>query len=323
MGLFDFIKNIFIPEEEKYNPNSKMLTGSIPNCYVVFDIETTGFSRHDDRIIEIAANEYTNGHLTNHFHAYVNPGRHIPNLITRLTGIKDSTVSNAPTILQVKHDLLRFFGTKPLVGHNISTFDIPFLEVQFGCEIRNRTIDTLHLARESFPGLPNYKLVTLDYVLGLGGGEHHRAETDIAVNNALFHACANPKTYKKRIKDPAILNSIPIDTKAALHEKIDIHSIVPTDPEQIPHTALTGHGIVFSGEFSNLPEEMYQIAVDAGAILKTSVSRKVTYLVQGYVEPRYLDENGMSSKQRTAIKLQGEGHCVKIITEKEFLELAK
>ena len=304
----------------QHTAHSKKLV--IPNEYIVFDIETTGFSRNDDRIIEIAANKYRNGQLADQFHSYVYPERHIPNMITRLTGIADTDVSDAPTIIQIKHDLLHFFGNTPLVGHNINAFDIPFLEAQLNCRIENERIDTLHIARDVFPGLPNYKLFTLDQILQLGGGEHHRAHRDIVVNNALLHACASPKQYKQRISDPHVLGNIIGEDRPHPYQKIDIHSIHPSDPCNIPDTALTGHSIVFSGEFSRLPEEMYQIAVDAGAILKNQVSRKVSYLVQGYVDERFLDENGMSNKQRTANKLLEEGHSIQIITETDFLKLA-
>lgn len=293
-----------------------------PSHYVIFDIETTGFSRTNDRIIEIAAIEYVDGQPTNTFRTYVNPQRHIPNSITRLTGIRNSDVSEAPTIMEVKSDILRFFGSATLVGHNIKTFDIPFLEAQLNHSFSNPRIDTLHFAKDVFPDLPNYKLASLDHILGLGGLEHHRAENDIAMNNALFLACYNPKQYKHRISDPEVLNSLVVEQRD-LSAKPDIHDFSPTNPSDIPDTPLTGKWIVFSGELNLLPEEAYQIAVDAGAILKTSISKKVDYLVQGYVEPRYLDENGWSSKQRTARKLidSGEGK-VKIIAEAEFLKLA-
>ena len=293
-----------------------------PSRYIVFDIETTGFSRSDDRIIEIAATEYVSGSPARSYHRYVNPQRHIPSGITRLTGIRDSDVANAPVISEIKFELLDFFGSATLVGHNIATFDIPFLEAQLGHRFSNPRIDTLILSKDVFPGLPNYKLASLDHILGLGGLAHHRAENDIAMNNALLMACYNPKQYRHRISDPDVLNSLVVE-KRDLFAKPDIHIFSPSDPNAIPNTALTGKCIVFSGELGILPEEAYQIAVDAGAILKTSVSKKVDYLVQGYVDPRFLDENGWSSKQRTAHKLidSGEGK-VKIITEEEFLKLA-
>lgn len=295
---------------------------SFPDHYIVFDIETTGFSRTNDRIIEIAANKYHNGILTKRFHTYVNPGVRIPSGITRLTGIHNSDVLGAPSISQVKGELLAFFGTMVLVGHNINTFDIPFLEAQLGCAIPNLRIDTLPLAKNTFPGLPSYKLSVLDQVLQLGSVEHHRAGNDILVNNALLLACKEPQKYQHRINDKNVLNNLVIEKREA-YPKIDVHSITPTDPHHIPNTHLTGKCIVFSGELNLLPEEAYQIAVDAGAILKTAVSKKVDYLILGEVDPRYIGEDGMCGKQRKALELieSGDGK-IQIINEQKFLSLA-
>ena len=115
MGLFDFLSKVI-------SKNTKP-----PSNYVVFDIETTGFSRTNDRIIEIAADKYANGKLVDQFHSYVNPGYPIPVFITQLTGITNRNVAHAPTIHEIKKSVLAFFGKNALVGHNITTFDIPFL----------------------------------------------------------------------------------------------------------------------------------------------------------------------------------------------------
>lgn len=294
----------------------------VPDQYVVFDIETTGLSRTDDRIIEIAAIKYAHGEPIENFHTYVNPGRHIPNHITRFTGIHDADVQNAPRILQIKSSLLLFFGANTLVGHNIRSFDIPFLEAQLFHHIGNPCIDTLQLSKQAFPGLPSYKLSVLDQVLQLGMLEHHRAENDILVNNALFLACTEPEKYKNRVHNKDVLNSLVIE-KNGFYPQINIHSFTPTDPERIPSTPLTGKCIAFSGELNLLREEAYQIAVDAGAILRSGVSRKIDYLVLGEIDPMYQDDNGMSSKERTARQLIDSGEAnIKIIDETEFLRLA-
>ncbi len=312
------------PEKSYYAPTK--LSGNIPvhipDRYIVFDIETTGLSRTNDRIVEIAAIKYSHGKSIETFHSYVNPGRHIPNYITRFTGIHDADVQNAPRILEIKTSLLLFFGTDTLVGHNIKTFDIPFLEAQLAHHIGNNCIDTLHLSRQVFPGLPSYKLSVLDQVLQLGMLEHHRAENDILVNNSLFLACAEPEKYKDRVRNKDVLNNFAIE-KNGFYPQIDIHSFTPTNPEAVPSTLLTGKSVAFSGELNLLREEAYQIAVDAGAILKSRVSRKVDYLVLGIVDPMYQDENGMSSQQRTARQLIDSGETyIKIIDEAEFLRLA-
>lgn len=315
----------FVPyaEREMAKPrHSTKAPAKLPHTYIVFDIETTGFSRTQDRIIEIAATKYEEGSAVDTFHTYVNPGRHVPNSITRLTGIRNSDVSASPDIMGVKSDFLRFVGTTPLAGHNIKTFDIPFLETQMGHVFPNQLIDTLPLAKSAFPGLPNYKLVTLDHILGLGGLQAHRAGNDVVVNNALLHACYSPKRYAKRISDASLLSTIPADNRN-LNYRPDIHSFLPSDPSKVPSTPLSGKGIVFSGELNLLREEACQAAVDAGAVLKTTISRKVDYLVLGYVDPKYRGEDGLGSKERAARQLiaSGSGN-LQIIDEATFLRLA-
>lgn len=307
MGLFDFFRR----------PAKAV-------CYIVFDIETTGFSRTDDRIIEIAANKYCNGDIIEQYHTYVNPGFPIYPHISQLTGITNAMLKDAPAIQQIKKEFLSFIGSATLVGHNIISFDIPFLREQLRIEINNRTVDTLRMAKEVFPGLPSYKLSFLDQALHLGGLEHHRAENDIIITNALYQACNNPKRFQKYLNDKEAISKIPIEPRRKGYSQIDIHSILPTDPEATPHTLLAGKCVVFSGVFSMPIETAMQIAVDAGATLKSSVSKKVQYLILGEQDWRFADENGMTSKQRTATKLNAEGQAdIKIIDEKTFLKMAK
>ena len=107
------------------------------------------------------------------------------------------------------------------------------------------------------------------------------------------------------------------------YSDIDIHSIVPTDPEANPNTPITKKNVVFSGLFEIPLEEIMQIAVDSGAVLKTRVSKSTHYLVVGTQKPEFLDENGLSSKEATATRLNDEGQAnIKIISEQTFMELA-
>lgn len=324
MGLFDFIWNKFrpasVPNEPKA-PASVTNEPKTPAYYIVFDIETTGLSRTDDRIIEIAANKYLGGKLVDQYHTYVNPGFLIYPHISKLTGITNAVLENAPTIAQVRDDFLSFIGSSKLIGHNIISFDIPFLCAQMGIEINNKAIDTLKLAKSTFPDLPSYKLSFLDQAMHLGGAEHHRAQNDVDVTHQLYLACKNPKAYRNVLADKDALARIPIEPRRKGYGQIDIHAITPTDPNADPHTPLTGKCIVFSGVFSIPIDSAMQIAVDAGAILKSHVSRKVHYLVLGEQDCRFMDENGMTSKERTARKLNAEGQNILIIDEKEFLKL--
>lgn len=106
------------------------------------------------------------------------------------------------------------------------------------------------------------------------------------------------------------------------YSDIDIKSIQPTNPEAIPNTPLTGKNIVFSGIFSLPLDQMMQKAVDAGAVLKSRVTKNVNYLVVGEQKEEFLDEKGLSSKEATAMKLMKQGEAdIKIINEDTFLEL--
>lgn len=106
------------------------------------------------------------------------------------------------------------------------------------------------------------------------------------------------------------------------YHDIDIHSIRPTSPESRPNTPLSGKNIVFSGYFSIPIDSVMQIAVDAGATLKSRVTKNTDYLVVGIQDQSFLDENGLSSKEATATKLNQHGEAdIKIIDEKTFLGL--
>lgn len=117
---------------------------------------------------------------------------------------------------------------------------------------------------------------------------------------------------------------IPPSAKRRGYQDIDIHSIHPTDPDAHPNTPLTGKDIVFCGYFDRPIDEMMQLAVDAGAILKSRVSKNTKYLVVGNQNPDFLDEDGKSSKEQTAAKLIEEGKAnIQIISEYTFLKLVE
>ena len=133
------------------------------NTYVVIDIETTGFST-DSEIIEIAALKIADGIIISTFQTLIKPSVPIPSIVKRLTSITDKMVENAPSIQETLPDLLKFIGDKPLVGHNISTFDIPFINRVLSnisnLQLQNSYEDTMVLAKRKVV-LDNYKLETI------------------------------------------------------------------------------------------------------------------------------------------------------------------
>ena len=100
---------------------------SLDEKYVVFDIETTGFSPVTNRIIEIGAVKVEHGEITERFSTFVNPQVPIPFHIEKLTSINDSMVMDADTIEVVLPQFLEFVGDAILVAHN-ANFDVSFIK---------------------------------------------------------------------------------------------------------------------------------------------------------------------------------------------------
>lgn len=160
---------------------SRQARNSTSAPYVVLDLETTGLNYKQDEIIEIAAIKYSGEEVLT-FNEMVRPKSAIPANITKLTGITDEMVQNADSIENVLPKFLDFIGACRLIGHNIKTFDILFINK--ACQdlglspIKNNITDTLPLARKTLRGLANYKLSTVCAHYGIDSLGAHRALED-------------------------------------------------------------------------------------------------------------------------------------------------
>ena len=161
---------------------------SFDDPYVVFDIETTGFSPLSDRIIEIGAVKVVNGTITDKFSTFVNPDIPIPFRIEQLTSINDSMVLPAPKIDKVLPDFLKFCEGCALVAHNAS-FDVSFIAhnaEELGLPFDPTVLDTVTLARVLLPQLNRYKLDTVAKALNVSLENHHRAVDDAGATAEIF-----------------------------------------------------------------------------------------------------------------------------------------
>ena len=161
---------------------------SLDDTYVVFDLETTGFSPIKDKIIEIGAVKVVHGQITDKFSTFVNPKVPIPFEITQLTSITDQMVLDAPTIEKALPDFLKFVGDAPLVAHNAS-FDVSFIEQN--CRYQDMTpdftsVDTVAMARILLPTLSKYKLNIVANALHISLENHHRAVDDAGATAEIF-----------------------------------------------------------------------------------------------------------------------------------------
>jgi ATP-dependent DNA helicase DinG len=153
---------------------------------IALDIETTGLNDERDAIIEIGAVKFKGHRVEDEWTSVINPGRHIPEFITGLTGISDAETRNAPKLRDIIHELEAFVGDAPVVGHNVR-FDLGFLQKQAGILNNNEVIDTYELAAVLMPTASRYNLGALGKQLGILLPATHRALDDARVTMAAFN----------------------------------------------------------------------------------------------------------------------------------------
>ncbi len=161
---------------------------SLQDTYVVFDIETTGFSPEVNKIIEIGAVKVSEGKIVDRFSAFVNPEEPIPYRIEELTHISDDMVMDAPTIDVVLPEFLQFCSECIMVAHN-ADFDMSFIKkkaLDLEIEFNPTYIDTVALSRFLLPSLNRFKLDTVAKAVGVVLGNHHRAVDDAACTAEIF-----------------------------------------------------------------------------------------------------------------------------------------
>ncbi len=156
--------------------------------FVVFDIETTGFSPIKNKIIEIGAVKVSDGKVVDRFSTFVNPDVPIPFEIEKLTGISDEMVMDAPMIEVILPQFLSFCEGSVLVAHNAS-FDMSFIlenARRQGLSTEYTYVDTLTIARVLLPGQAKHTLDAVAKTLNISLENHHRAVDDAEATAQIF-----------------------------------------------------------------------------------------------------------------------------------------
>ncbi|MEP6341826.1 MAG: exonuclease domain-containing protein [Maricaulaceae bacterium] len=152
-----------------------------PNqIYVVVDVETTGGRPGLHRITEIGAVKIQNGHVIDEFQTLLNPERSIPPFITKLTGITNEMVANAPLFADVADSFSKFMGDAIFAAHNVN-FDYGFVNAEYARidkRFRHAKICTCSTMRKHYPGYRSYSLKNLCQEFQINLESHHRALCD-------------------------------------------------------------------------------------------------------------------------------------------------
>ena len=227
----DFFKVIIGSEIYLVDDLKKIVTDpknqSLRDSYVVFDLETTGFSPEKNRIIEIGAVKIEDGKVVDKFSSYVNPKEPIPFRIETLTGIRDDMVMDAPTIEEVLPQFLAFCEGAVLVAHN-ADFDVSFVRANAqrqGISFDFTYVDTVGLARVLLPALAKYTLDSVAKHMGVSLENHHRAVDDAQATADIFEKFI-PMLESRDIHTLDAINALGDASVSAIQKMPTYHAIV-------------------------------------------------------------------------------------------------
>jgi len=156
--------------------------------YNIIDIETTGKSPQEGKITEIAIYVHNGVRVTDSFTSLINPECHIPYFITKLTGIDNGMVANAPKFYEVAKKIIELTAGNIFVAHNVS-FDYRFIQEEYkrlGYNFRRKTMCTVKLGRKYLPGHQSYSLGKICNDLNIQIDGRHRAAGDALATVKLF-----------------------------------------------------------------------------------------------------------------------------------------
>ncbi|MBR2951554.1 MAG: PolC-type DNA polymerase III [Clostridia bacterium] len=169
---------------------------------VVFDLETTGLSNATCEIIEIGAVMIREGEVVSRYGTFVKPSKEIPEEITKLTGITNAMVADAPAIEEVLPQFLDYIGNRLLIAHN-ALFDVGFVRAaadRLGLAFNSSYLDTVALSRYLNPELKKHKLDIVAEHYGLGDFDHHRAADDAEMLANIFF-CMQRQLREEGVQD--------------------------------------------------------------------------------------------------------------------------
>ncbi len=163
--------------------------------YAIVDVETTGTSPLNGKITEIAIYLHNGSHIIDSFCSLIHPECSIPWNITKLTGITNEMVENAPRFFEIAKQIVEITAGSTFVAHNVS-FDYSFVRQEFkrlGYDYKRKTLCTVHLSRKLIPGHRSYSLGSLCMDLNIPIEGRHRASGDAMATVKLFELILRQK----------------------------------------------------------------------------------------------------------------------------------
>ena len=155
---------------------------------VFLDIETTGANARRSRITEIGAIRVEDGVIVKKYSQLVNPETPVPRFITKLTGITNEMVWDAPTFRGIVDELELVLSDAIFIAHNVN-FDYGFIKEEFrriGYVFNMDRACTVRLSRKLYPQHRSHALDRIIERLGVNVKNRHRAYDDAEVLHTFF-----------------------------------------------------------------------------------------------------------------------------------------
>lgn len=214
------------------------------SLYAVVDVETTGGSYQNARLTEIAIYLFDGNQIVKEFSTLINPEQPIPYMITKLTGITDQMVADAPKFYEVAKQIVEITEGAVFVGHNVA-FDYNFVKHEFkslGYNYRRPTLCTVKMSRKVLPGYPSYSLGNLCNSLGINLINRHRAAGDAHATTLLL----------KRLLD--------VDPEIVVSQTQEIPSIIKDVPEEtgVYYLHDADGKVIYIGKSNNMADRIIQ-----------------------------------------------------------------
>ncbi|HMN33321.1 MAG: exonuclease [Chitinophagaceae bacterium] len=180
--------------------------------YAVIDIETTGpkFDIKTGRIIDICIVIFDGEKICDQFSTLINPECQIEPFYTKLTGITNEMVEDAPKFHEVAKKIVEITEGKIFVAHNVS-FDFRFIQDEFaslGYFYTREKICTVQLSRHLIPDKKSYSLGKLCDSLGIKIRNRHRAEGDAIATTYLLQLLLQKAPTPIPLYTPQVKKSI-------------------------------------------------------------------------------------------------------------------
>jgi len=222
--------------------------------WCIIDIETTGVSKHRGKITEIAIYKHDGKQVIDEFVSLINPETSIPHDISRLTGITNQMVANAPRFFEVAKRILEITEATVFVAHNVN-FDFGFMEEEFdrlGYDFQRKKLCTVKQSRVLIPGHRSYSLGKLTNELGINLDGRHRAAGDAKATVKLFELLyAIDPNFGLKLKPEIQLSKY-------LHPELDTEKVLSIPKKTgIYYLYNSNKDVIYVGKSTNLRNRLF------------------------------------------------------------------